>query len=258
MFRRAKEEQERAITLEQELNNVKEKRLFAALHSPKFTLSSDEAKDVLDRLDRVAEERHVQKPTKVGRILSTSIDKDIMQLEQAEKSFQDKLAHYEETDREWHNLLYLNEAAKAALSDRKEQEIDARKALERAQQMVTQAKAHLVTTSNALKGVEQRVRRNSFEMDRVTSSLAKKQERVRVTLRKKVNVENKGLRVDYLTAEDVEALRQKENRLSGETKQVSMMVARLQSRAQKLKVRAEALEKWQQSGDSTIMKGKTP
>jgi SMC interacting uncharacterized protein involved in chromosome segregation len=40
-------------------------------------------------------------------------------------------------------------------------------------------KAHLVMTSNALQGVEQRVRKNAFEMDRVTSALSKKQEKVR-------------------------------------------------------------------------------
>jgi predicted nucleic acid-binding Zn-ribbon protein len=164
----------------------------------------------------------------------------------------------QETDREWHDLLRSSEVAKDDLSHRKEQEIEARKALVRAQQMVTEAKAHLVTTSNALKGVEQRVRRNAYEMDRVTSSLAKKQERVRLALRQKVDRTAHGLRFDY--AEDVEALRQKESRLSVETTQVSMMVARLQSRAEKLKVRADALEKWQQAGGDSgiILNGKTP
>ena len=54
------------------------------------------------------------------------------------------------------------------------------------------------------------------------------------------------LSVDNLTEEDVAMLRRKELRLTGETKEVTLMVARLQSRAEQLRIRAEALEKKQQ------------
>jgi hypothetical protein len=88
MFCRAEEEQARAIALEQELQNVTEQRLFATLGSPKFALSSDEAKEVLDRLERAAvDTKDIRKPIKVGGILQTNIAKEITQLEQAEQAF---------------------------------------------------------------------------------------------------------------------------------------------------------------------------
>jgi hypothetical protein len=74
-------------------------------------------------------------------------------------------------------------------------------------------------------------------MDRVTSSLSKKQEKVRSVLKKKADMMNGGIQVEYLTEEDLTSLRRQEIKLMGESKQVTTMVTRLQSRAEKLQTR---------------------
>ena len=240
-------EQKRELDLQQELQNVTERRVFATLNYPTLDLSSEEAELVLEKLEVKQTDESKSKVVNVGGFLRSNnkkLNKEISQLREAEQKFNDGLARYDETDREWHTLLDQSETAKAELTKRKDQEIEARKALERAQRMVLEAKEHLVTTTNALKSIEQRVRSNAQEMDRVTASLSKKQNKVRLALRQKVQLSDIAptLGVENLSEEDVATLRRKELMLTGETKQVSLMVARLQSRAEKLRLRAEALE----------------
>ena len=242
---RAKKEQQRADEIEEELNSVTEKRLFATLQSSDFAISSDEAKEVLDRLDIDDSVSIVDRA-----MLKNTIEKDILSLEEAEKTFSEKLEQYEQTDNEWNELLKEQEVARNEVSERKAQEIEARKALEQAQRMVSEAKAHLVMTSNTLRGVEQKVRKNAFDMDRVTSTLSKKQDKVRNILRKKADMVSGGIKVEYLSEDELTSLRRREIQLMGERKQVARMVARLQSRAEKLKIRADALEKYQRNGHS--------
>jgi hypothetical protein len=247
LFYSANKEQERAQVIEAELNKVIEKRLFGTLQSSNFALSSDEAKQVLDRLDID------DTVTIVNRaMLKNTIEKEIQSMEDAEMRFSEKLQQYEETDREWSDLLNRQEGAKDSLGGRKVAEIEARKVLQRAQLLVAEAKAHLVMTSTALRGVEQQVRKNAFEMDRVTSTLSKRQEKVRSVLKKKADLMNGGIQVEYLTEGDLTNLRRQEIQLMGESKQVTRMVTRLQSRAEKLQTRAEALDKFQKSGQLDV------
>jgi hypothetical protein len=244
----AKLEQARAEQIAEELSSVTEKRLFATLQSRNFALSSDEAKQVMDRLDIEDTVSMVDRA-----MLRNTIEEEIQSLEEAEIQFSEKLEQYEATDSEWSGLLNEQEGARQELSMQKQQEIEARNALLHAQQMVAEAKAHLVITSNALRGVELKVRRNAHDMDRVTSTLSKRQERVRSMLRKKADMMSGGIQVEYLADEDLASLRKKESQLIGESKQVARMVARLSSRAEKLMSRADALEKWQKNGNSGQM-----
>jgi len=206
-------------------------------------LSSDEAQQLLDRL---AIEDTV---TMVDRaMMRNTIESEITSLKEAEELFSSKLAAYEETDRDWNAMIRQQETAKADLIARKQEEIKAREALQLAQRAVVEAKATLVTTESELRKLEQNVRRNASDMDRVTTALAKKQDNVRNALKRKASLANGAIQVEYLTEEDLTALRRKEIQLMGENKQVARMVARLESRAEKLRNRAEALERWQNSG----------
>jgi chromosome segregation ATPase len=177
-----------------------------------------------------------------------SIEQEIDILTEAEVSFSEKLTVYEDADSQWTSLLSQQENAKRTLSTNKVAEIEARKALERAQRMVADAKEHLVITSNALRAVEQQVRKTAAEMDNVTTYLSRNQERVRNALRKKTELVMAESEIRDLTEEDLAALRQKEVSLMGESAQIEQMVARLSSRAEKLRMRAIALERWEQNG----------
>jgi chromosome segregation ATPase len=218
--------------------------LFATLTSSDFALSSEEARQVLSKLD--PKELQASEPSMLDRAMNKkSIAEEIDSLADLEASFTDKLILYEETDSQWNNLLSQRDSAKMTVSTSKIAEIEARKSLERAQRMVAEAKEHLVTTSKALRAVEQQVRKNALEMDTVTTQLTRNQERVRTALKKKTEM---GMGTPNLTEADLAVLRQKEVKLLGESAQIELMVARLSSRAEKLKMRGIALERWEQNG----------
>ena len=250
--RRAAIERAKADQIAQELNATTETRLFATLQTPNFALSSDEAKLVLECLDPGLEES----VSILNRaLLRKSIEEEIDSLMEAELNFSGNLIQYEVTDKNWNELLKEQENVKRELAKSKEAEIEARKALEAAQRAVEDAKLRLVDTSNALWSVEQQLKRNAAEMDRVTGQLSRRQERVRSALRRKwsetVGGEN-GIPIS--TEEDVIALRRKEMKLAEERNQIEGMVARLQSRAETLRTRAQALEEWQKNGNNVQAK----
>jgi len=236
---RAKDEEKKAKHVFEELDSVKEQRLFATLQSSEFALSSKEAEEVLENLNGEDRVSFVNRATK-----KASIEKEILSLRNIETQFTDKLDSYTEIDRQWNEWLTKQEEAKKNLTEKKNSEMEARKAFDIAQQMVEEAKDDMVNVSNALRGVEQEVRKSAQEMDRVSTTLSRKQERVRNALRRKTELMRGGIQVEYITEQEVTMLRTKEIQLLGESKQIATMVARLQSRADKLKKRADTLEQW--------------
>lgn len=239
---RAQKDERRAREIQEQLSAVTEKRILASLQSDDLALSSDEAKLVLDRI--TSSEGESEREQNLHRI-----EKEIESLKATEQDFIEKLGIYEQSDREWNSLLERQETGKAELTRRKKEESDARKRLDEAIRLVSEAKANLVTTSAALRNVEQKVKRNASEMDRVTFTLSKKQEKVRHALRKKADDANGGIQLQYLSEEELVALRRKEMQLAGESQQLAKMVARLSSRAEKLRARADALDRFQKNGN---------
>ena len=128
------------------------------------------------------------------------------------------------------------------MTEKRADEREARKALVKAEEMVVIADQDFRAVSNKLRGVEQDVRKSAIEMEKVSTTLSLKQERVRNALRRKTELMKGGISVQYITEEEVRLLRRKETQLMGESKQIAIMVARLQSRADKLKERAAELE----------------
>jgi hypothetical protein len=243
LLHRAQNDEKRAREIQQELNSVTQQRLLATLASDKATLSSDEARQVLDQIvqDQITiDGKEPDRPQNIQRIES-----DIVSLQETEQIFMEKLKAYEQTDREWKNLLSKQEYARNDLTNRKREEAEARKRLDEAIRMVSEAKANLVAISSPLRSVEQVVRKNVSEIDQVTFALSKKQERVRQALRQKASMSNGGIQLHYLSEEDLAALRRREMQLTGESEQLATMVARLSARAEKLKSRAAALDSYQ-------------
>jgi len=234
----AQDQIDRGNEIDDELDALTEHRLLATLQSKDFFLSSQEATGVLNRLSIESEN-----PTILGRaMMRNTIEQDIHSLQVAEAKFTEKLKEYEMTDKEWNDLLKKQDEAKMNLSKRRLEELEARRALELAQKGVTEAKSQLLTSTNALRGIEQRVRRSAFEMDRTTLTLSQRQEKVRASLKKKVDQARGGMEVEYLTEDDLTALRRREIQLVGEQNQTRRMATRLQSKADSLQNHAENLE----------------
>ncbi|CAJ1923858.1 unnamed protein product [Cylindrotheca closterium] len=234
----AQDQLKRGTEIEDELDALTERRLLATLQSKDFFLSSDEATDVLNRLSIESEN-----PTLLGRaMMRNTIEQEIRLLQVAEAKFSEKLKEYEATDKEWNTLLNKQDEAKMNLSKHKMEEMEARRALERAQRQVSEAKSQLLTSTNALRGIEQSVRKNAFEMDRMTSTLSQKQEKVRASLKKKVDQARGGMEVEYLTEDDLTALRRREIQLVGEQNQTRRKATQLQTEAESLKKQADNAE----------------
>jgi hypothetical protein len=234
------EEAKRGEEIAKELDTVKEKRLLATLQSTDIPLSSSEAKDVLELM-------HVANSVSIvdRAMMRNSIEQEIESLSNTEEQFSEKLQVYREADQEWNKLLIKTETAKDNLAVQKNKEIQVRKAFDEAQRDVAEAKTNLVQASNELRSVEDQVRKNAHDLDRLTTILSRKQDRVRNALKKKTALTKGGIQIQYLSEEDLVALRRREIQLTGEGKQVAEMVARLESRAEKLRNRAEKLRDWQ-------------
>jgi len=231
----AQDQLKRRKEIEDELDALTERRLFATLQSKDFFLSSQEATDVLNRLSIESEN-----PTILGRaMMRNTIEQDIRLLQMAEAKFSEKLKDYEDTDKEWNDLLKKQDEAKTNLDKHRMEELEARRALEMAQKQVAEAKSKLLSKTNALRGIEQRVRKSAFEMDRMTSTLSQKQEKVRASLKRKVDQARGGMEIEYLTEDDLTALRRREIQLVGEENQIRRKATKLQSDADSLKNKAE-------------------
>ena len=226
------------MELQEELLSVTQQRLLATLQSDKTALSSEEARQVLEHLS--AGEEMDRKQNAVQRI-----EKDIDALQETEQIFMDKLRTYQQTDVEWKTLLSRQESFRNNLTQRKREEAEARKRLDDAIRGVSEAKANLVAVASPLRNIEHVVRRHASEIDQVKFTLSRKQERVRQALRKKANLSNGAIQLQYMSEEDMAALRRKEMQLSGETEQIATMVARMSARAEKLKSRAAVLDSLQ-------------
>ena len=230
-----------ADMISEEYDSVKLKRLFASLQSPDMSITSIEAEEVLEKLNDNDTVSFANRATK-----QTHIKKDILSLRNTEQQFTEKLEAYTEIDRSWNNWLAAQENAKKTLRENKQKQFDAQRALDIAEENVSKANKDVLAISNKLRGVEQEVRKSAQEMDRVSTTLSRKQERVQNALRRKTELIKGGISVEYAMDEEVKQLRMKEVQLLGESQQITSMVAKLQSRADELKKRAEVLEKLKQ------------
>jgi myosin heavy subunit len=226
------------MEIQEELISVTQQRLMATLQSDKATLSSEEARQVLGHIsgEETDRKQNVQR-----------IEKEIDALQETEQIFMEKLRAYQQTDVEWKALLSRQESFRDDLTRRKREEAEARKRLDDAIRMVSEAKANLVAVSSPLRNVEHVVRKHASEIDQVKFTLSRKQERVRQALRKKASMSNGAIQLQYLSEEDLAALRRKEMQLTGESEQLATMVARMSARAEKLRSRAAVLDSLQDS-----------
>jgi len=237
--KRVEHEENKARSINEELDSIKKQRAWASLQNNKDGLSSGEAQDIWDTLSSPNTVSFEPKPRNNKR---THIEKEIASLRNTENQFTKKLEDYTEIDTEWNSWLTKQEDAQQNLNEKKQVEDQCRKELETAEANVEKATIDVKAVSSKLRGVEQEVRNSAREMDKVSATLHRKQERVRNALKKKTELMKGGISMEYVTEEEVEVLRQKESQLMGESQQIATMVEKLQSRADLLKKRAKALD----------------
>ena len=247
LMERAEQEEFKLRELNQQVEAVTEKRLFATLQSDQYALSSDEAGMVLDRLGL----RVTADASPLLKVARSNIANEIELLRDAETTFQNNLSQYEQTDVQWNDLLAEEEDAKATLEEMQRIENQAREAWERAQRDVRDAKERLASTANTLRSVERQVKVSASDMDKITQQLSKRQDNVRNFLRDKVQaMREQELDVPYVSEDKLQYLLHEESKLVSKRDKAKTMVDNLISRASKLEARSEALERWQQQGQS--------
>lgn len=233
-----------------ELNKLIEKRLNISLVTPNSGLTATEARQVLNRLNTTESFTMMERMV----LMKHNIERDIKDLESVETEYFAKVANQADAAE---NLRFTQVALKQAARDAKQavqDEIKARKALEEAQRRVAATKLNVNDLSKSFAKVQALEAKVTNEVEIVAELVAKRQEIVRTSLRKKEleiekerrqregeqiqNPPNLPLVEETGFIEVIDALREEEFLLQAEKDRLSEMVARLLSRSEKLKSRA--------------------
>jgi chromosome segregation ATPase len=228
--------------------------LEISLITPNSGLSAKDALKVLNRLNAT------DSITMMERMISMkhTIERDISDLEVIENEYFEKLADQAETAEK---LRFTQVALKQAARDAKQavqDEILARRALEEAQKRLATTKLNVNDLSKSFSKIQFVEAKVNSEVEAVAEFMSKRQETIRKALRKKkreIEAERgkqidktKGAQNDVDDADNpelivaIETFREQESVLQKENNRIEEMVARLISRAEKLKKRAEQLE----------------
>lgn len=250
----AANEIEKADKIKSELNAIVDKRLDISLITPNSGLSAKDALKILNKLNAT------DSITMMERMISMkhTIERDITDLEVIENEYFEKLADQTDTAEK---VRFTQVALKQAARDAKQaaqDEIIARRALEEAQKRLATTKLNVNDLSKSFSKIQAVEAKVNFEVESVAESMAKRQETIRKALRKKKreieaerrkqndiaksahNDVDEGDNPESIVA--IEKFREQESVLQRENDRLEEMVARLISRAEKLKKRAELLE----------------
>jgi peptidoglycan hydrolase CwlO-like protein len=184
-----------------------------------------------------------------------TIEHDINDLEAIEMEYFDTVAHRAVAVQDFRDTqVALKKAARDAKNALKA-EIDARKALEKAQERVGKTKQSVDGLTKAFAKIQAEEGKVTKQVETIAESMAKRQEKVRKALRRKeLEVAEKRKRqagepVSYIKpqveeevpelVEEIDRLRKEERFLAAESDRQDEKIARILSRAAKLRARAE-------------------
>ena len=244
----------KVLKINAELNEIVDKRLNISLVTPNSGLTAAEAWKVLDRLNRTESFTMMERMI----LMKHKIERDINDLESVETVYTAKLSDGADAAEK---VRFTQVALKQAARDAKQavlDEIKARKILEEAQQRVVATKLNVNDLSKSFAKVQAQEAKMANEVQIFAELVAKRQEIVRKSLRKKeleIEKEHRKRRGDPLdnvasipVLEDagsikaIEVHREDEALLQTESDRLSEMVSRLLSRAEKLKLRAAQID----------------
>ena len=172
--------------------------------------------------------------------------RDINCLQEAEKDFDDKLQAQLQAEKQVEQTREALWKADTKARGAVEKEMEARRALEEAQREVIATRQALLDWKNIYEKAENQHRKATHDVDKVSLTLMRKQERVRTALRRKeeeVLDLHESASLDTLGISDLERLRKEEEYLRAESTRLDDRVKRLRSRARKLKRRSGQLNK---------------
>jgi len=191
------------------------------------------------------------------KTLRKSIEREIVDLEATEIDYFEKLADQSDAiERFKVTQVALKQAARDA-KQAVQDELDARRALERAQKRVATTKQVVNELSKSFSKIQSLEEKATIEVETISDALRKRQEKVRMALRRKqLEIDNESrLRADKVDEEEVmdveddiafmdaiEKLRREETTLLKENERIETTISKLLSRSNTLKLRAEQFD----------------
>ena len=235
--------------MKDKLDDIMNERVKLTLHTPNAKLNSLEGLMILDGLNTLDE----VKVTDVIRFRHT-VSYEIEKLQEFESDLTSSQELNQNLKRDVGRKLSALEQAKANGRAAHQAEERARKALEDAKNLVASTNHDIQQSTLSLGITDDKLRYNELELERINAGITKQQERVRVALRRKeeamqdasdeekVYGDFKGESVEE-KAEAIESLLKEERYLRAESARLENQSRRMASRAPKLEVTAEVMEK---------------
>ena len=227
---------EDAKQIKSELDRVTMKRLEVSLGAPNATIASVDAVRLLNYWNTSTTSRSL-----LGLKLKNPVDKKIQELETIEVAFVDKvieldaaISHFKRTEKDL-------QSARAERVLALQAEKRAREALVRAKRRVAESKSRVNNSTKYLSRAETEVEKLASEREHLAFAQARQQDDVRSSMRQRASA----LDIQSCSEEDFVELQRKEQSLIKEYNALDIEASRLQSKANKLKGRAELLKSMQ-------------
>ena len=252
----AQNEMKQANAVREELAAIMERRLNLSLQTPGSKLSSLEAQQIFDGLN-FDDKRSIADFVQLRKTVTSEIEA----LEKVEASYYMKYDEREEAERGFQISTQALEQAKINAESARKAEERALQALKAAQELVESTKKAVEEQTNNFSESEVEFLRRVEESEKLSAALSRRQERVRAALARKERalVEGsfggaepiEGVETEcYLSESEIECnqrnleeLKKKESFLLAEGSRLEQRAMRLQSRSDKLKARAEFIDR---------------
>lgn len=243
--KRALEELEEANKMKSKLGDASLKRLHTALRTPDSSFTSEDAVTLLTYWN-VSDTPSLLERAK----LKKPIDKKIQELESIERRLADKQMELKEA---LSNFTQKEREVQKARADKVlalQEEKRAKELLLKAQRRIADSNSRIQASSKSLSQAESTVDKLLVEEVRLVTGVSRQQEGVRSSLLKKADSfgSSEALQLNLGTeknsngVDDLRLVEEKEEKLVEEYQEKNLMATRLQSRAKKLKERAEFLK----------------
>jgi DnaJ-class molecular chaperone len=258
LIARAHKGAQEAEQLQVELQKLAAKRLQMVLHTPGSGLTSADAGTVLEDFNNtVTDLDQLSMWDKLS--LKNTVAQEIEELQMCELDFVEMQAMETRDQLEYQKNVLARLSAQSSLAAAVKKEEALRLALDEAQQEAAAQKQALELILRNFTAAEQLCRKSQHDKSRATRLMEKQSERVRAALREKERAVFlvKGLSEDdavpdSVTEEEFEnrlqellEIRQEEKKLVERSAHLEEVAARLLSRANKLKISSEEMQKMQ-------------
>ena len=248
---RAMLESDKAAKTEKELEELAQRRLLMALHTPGSGLTAAEAA-ILWKDFRTTVKDHLTAWDRA--MLKHTVGHEISELKAAEDAFVESQQQDSQAQMQLKQTTQGRLKAKQALTDAEKAEAKARQALLEAEAELARARTAMDKAAEEVTYAEAFANKSDYELERRSLTLVKQSEKVRSALREKEKqvLKQRGVEADEETLSDqvsaerlkeLKDLKRQERLLSQDSARLENKAARLLSRSTKLKSRAVALER---------------